>query len=162
MAEETVVRILGLLEATALLKQVQQSAVMWGHAHIRIGTNKVYAWGIEFGRRRNGQLARKVGGAFMLTDAYQAHAPNLAPTLAANLPKGPQATWNALVGQAMLIRNDARQRTPVVSGDLKRSIQIAATGGPGGQTVQPEPDSAVTEPPNGARRGQGATGRRAA
>jgi hypothetical protein len=97
---------------------------------LRVGWNLAYAWGIHFGRRRNGRLARKAGGTFALTRALETQLPRLRDIAIKTLRTHPQDLWAKVYGVAMDIRNEARASTPQVSGELRRNLQIVPTRRP--------------------------------
>lgn len=116
------VEILGLKEADALIAKLEGSAHAVGTTTVRIGTNVVYAWGIEFGRQRGGRLGRAAGGAMMLTNALARVAPTITPTLVPAMEQGEDATNKAMLGLGLKVEAFAKAATPVRTGNLRRSI----------------------------------------
>lgn len=126
------VRIMGLNEAERYLRRLQGGAAA-SNATVRVGTAVVYAHGIEFGRRRNGRLARRAGGAFMLTGALESIQPRIKPALARALPEGQQAVRDALLRLGYQVEAAAKPRTPVKTGNLRRSIHTVPSWRGGGR-----------------------------
>lgn len=116
------ITILGKPEAEAALRQLHAGIDALDGLTVRVGTAVVYAWGIEFGRRRDGRLARRAGGAFMLTRALQQVKPEITPVLAKALPAGAAATERALLGIGFRAEALAKAATPVQTGNLRRSL----------------------------------------
>lgn len=107
------VRIMGLEEAERRLADLGSSVEEVKNAYVVVGTDLEYAWGIEFGRKRNGQLARKLGGSFALTDAFEQVQPRIGPeiawALAVKWAKGGNA--RGLVATLIALGNDVLTRT---------------------------------------------------
>ena len=90
------VRVMGLKEAEEYLEELQGGVQTLGKAAVQVGTNVEYAWGVEFGQRRDGKRARKAGGSFALSDAFQDVKPRIGQELLKALPKGPRAVLTAM------------------------------------------------------------------
>lgn len=120
------VRILGVQEAEAYLRKLQAGAVRIAGMSFRIGSDKPWAWGLEFGRRRNGELARRAGGTLALTGGLRSVQAEIPREVQAGLREGPDHLWRRLLGLAMRVRNYAAQHTPVITGETRRSMQIVA------------------------------------
>ncbi len=121
------VRILGVHEAEAYLERLRAGAVRIDGVSIRIGSNKPWMWGLEFGRHRNGQLARRKGGTRALTGGLQSVQAEIPGEVVAGLEEGgPEGAYRRLMGLAMRVRNYAREHTPVITGESRRSVQIVA------------------------------------
>lgn len=116
--------------AEAYLRRLAEGVRPFNGGTIQIGTNKPWAWGLEFGRKRNGQLARRAGGTFALTSSFEAVKPRINPTIARTLDHDPAQAWGDLVGLAWEIHHGAVVKTPVVSGETRRSWQVIATKRP--------------------------------
>lgn len=116
------VTILGVEEADALLSRLNSGVEVAAHQVTRVGTAVVYAWGIEFGRRRSGRTARAAGGAFMLTNALARVRNDVPATLERALPNGDDATRKALLGLGYQVEALAKAATPTRTGNLRRSI----------------------------------------
>lgn len=114
--------ILGLDDAEALLSRLEAGITVATSSSVTVGTAVVYSWGVEFGRRRSGRLARAAGGAFMLTRGLQSIAPKIAPTLADALPDGDKAVNKALLGLGLAVEAFAKSATPTRTGNLRRSL----------------------------------------
>lgn len=90
---------------------------------IRLTSALPYAYGIEFGRHRMGSLARKAGGAFYMAAARTRIKQEAAGELSRAAAHGPRAValaWASLGPNGLIA---ARALVPVVSGDLRRSLQ---------------------------------------
>jgi len=118
--------VLGVEEAEALLQKLNGGVVTADKTAVRVGTAVVYAWGIEFGKRRSGRAARAAGGAFMLTGALKAIQPDIGPTLEGALLAGEDATRKALLGLGYRVEALAKSHTPARTGNLRRSIHTVA------------------------------------
>lgn len=144
------VRILGADEVKARLQAMQEEIK---DAYVVVGTNVVYAPGIEYGRHPGGRLARRAGGAFALTDAFEEIKPRIEPelrwALAGKWAKG--GTAKGLVATMIALANDVLTRTKVLlqarvysvpiphtrrgkpkwrrTGTLRRSFHVEAFGG---------------------------------
>lgn len=116
------IRILGAKEADAYLKNIGAASREAGRTVVRVGTALKYGHGIEFGRHRGGKLARRAGGAFYLTGAFRQVQPRIKRELAAALPKGAAAVLGAMRRLAADVERIAKQRVPVRTGNLRRSI----------------------------------------
>lgn len=121
-------RIVGLDVAERYLRQLQAGAAYAATIQSRIGAAAPYAWGIEFGRRRSGRLARRAGGALFLTNAWRAVWPTVTPTLAVALPGGEAAVARAVARLEREVVAGAAARVPVVSGNLRRSLYTTPGG----------------------------------
>lgn len=125
------VRIYGKEAAERHLRELQSGvARVDSEGTIRVGWNLPYAHGIEFGRHRNGQLARRAGGTFALTGAFQRAIPRINRVVTGALSTRPAHLWDALVGLALDVRNEAQRDTPQVSGDLRRNAQVISSRRP--------------------------------
>lgn len=124
-----VVQVDGIPRARAVLDAVAGGCEAAAELALEIGSPLPYAYGIEYGRTRSGRLARRAGPAYMLTSALEESTDRLEPALIAALPKGASGTRAALIAQANDIRDTAKSRTPVKSGRLRDSIQVAFGGG---------------------------------
>lgn len=123
------ITILGADAAQAYLERIGAAARDAHGVLARAGSGEPYGWGIEFGQRRNGRLARRAGGAFMLTTAFRQVFPRIAPALAAALGRGgPRAVRVEALALATEIANEAKPLTPAVSGNLRRSMHAESAG----------------------------------
>jgi hypothetical protein len=133
---ETGVRILGLAEAQAELRQVEAGGQEFGGYSAAIGSNLAYGFGIHFGRHRGGKLARKAGGLFFLTRALEEvrARPETKGLIAKGIHEGPSGARRA--GRTMAFAVLARSQeleTAVVSSALRNSLQVVE----GGQSARP-------------------------
>lgn len=119
------VRFLGLRQADRMIRQLEAGIREAAGTSIQGGSPLPYFWGIHFGRKRNGQLARRAGGAFMFTRAYQAVGPSIPGIIGRATLGGPERVRNAQRGIASRITFLARGWTPVRSGDLRGSLHTA-------------------------------------
>ena len=124
------IRITGIQEALAALRKYAASAEVVGRVRWLVGSNLVYAFGIETGRHRSGRLARRAGGVFMLRNAL-ARLGSQKQRLVAAIPQGASATESALAGMALFVEGEAKKAiTPFPyspatrrrTGHLRRSI----------------------------------------
>lgn len=112
----------GIEEASAYLKKLRGNLERLGKARIMIGSNLKYAYGIEFGRHRvSGRTARKMGGAFMLTNARKEVQADLIQEVKAAIVQGGDID-QALYRAALKAENIAKSNTPVKTGSLRRSL----------------------------------------
>ena len=121
------VTLAGIDTALKRLQLLDAGARALDDTTVVAGSPEAYAPGIETGRTRSGRVARRAGGAFMLTRAVQQVAPTVVPALVAALPQGADATRRALLGRGVAIAEAARPGTPVRTGNLRASF-VAATG----------------------------------
>lgn len=114
-------------EFQVTMRRLNQAAVSLGGSVVRVGSNLVYAYGIEHGRHRGGSLARAAGGAFMLRNALQAVHPRIKSTIAAALLHGEQAARQALLRLGYDVERGAKATVPVKTGSLRRSLHTVAS-----------------------------------
>jgi hypothetical protein len=124
-----VVQVDGVPKARATLAAVAGGCAAAAELALEIGSPLPYAYGIEYGRDRSGRLRRRAGPAYMLTSALDEATDRLGDRLAEALPRGASGTRAALIAQAGEIRDVAKGRTPVRTGRLRASIQVAFGGG---------------------------------
>lgn len=115
------IRITGKDQADALLKRLGDGGRAC-ESTIRVGSDQPYAWGIHFGQKRSGGLARRAGGTFFLTDPLERRKPDLKRAIAAALSQGGAAVQTARLRVAYQIEADAKSLVPAVTGNLRRSI----------------------------------------
>lgn len=117
------VELRGLAAGVQALKQVRDAAGRFRTPMLRVGSDLVYAWGIETGRTRGGKVARKAGPANYLRGAQQRVEPTLRAKYAQAVEEGPAAVdrVNDEAGRALVAA--ARSIVPAVSGRLKGSIR---------------------------------------
>lgn len=116
------IRVLGVREAQRYLDRLQGGAKAAGGKVVMVGTPLVYGWGIEFGRKRGGGLARRAGGAFYLTGALAQVKPRIRKALTAALPFGASAVLDAAKKLGFDVERLAKERVPVRTGTLRRSL----------------------------------------
>lgn len=117
------VRLQGDRAALQLIEAIHQGARVAGQFRARIGSNLVYAYGIEFGRHRGGKLARRAGGLLYLTRAVQEVRRTLPAALARALLGGTAEVRQTLRAQAYRVEARAKTyETAVRTGTLRRSI----------------------------------------
>ena len=117
------VRLIGLDKGVQALEQMRTAAGRFTGTMVRVGSPLVYAWGIETGRRRDGSIARRAGGARYLEGALHEIRPKIAPAVARALPDGPRAVDQALDKLGDEVVRRARGVVPVRSGRLRESIR---------------------------------------
>lgn len=115
---------LGFAQAEELISRLEDGIKGAGSDSVSIQTAVVYAWGMEFGYYRNGKLARKAGGAFMLTGALDAVKPSYLAALPLALFIGRGAVQQALLKAAADIQARAATNAPRLTGTLSNSFQI--------------------------------------
>lgn len=117
----------GLEEAVKYLQNQQARAQAFQRVRVFVGSNLKYAYGIEFGQHRGGRLARRAGGAFMLTNAINAIRPEVDDIFRAVGTSGfdfGTALWRL----GMRVQTIAMSKTPVVTGSLRRSMHTVREG----------------------------------
>lgn len=119
------VTIQGIQAAQQSLTHMAQGAQAAGRSAYFVGSSLAYAYGIETGRSRGGRLARKAGGAFMLTRALQSVAPGIPGAVAQALPSGASAVDQAIRRLAFEVLSRAQALTPVRSGALRASVRVS-------------------------------------
>lgn len=122
MAGGAYVSIDGAETVRAYLQSLREGLGRAGDETIMVGSNLVYAFGIETGRHRGGRLARRAGGAFYLRDAFNSIKGRLEPEIAAALPRGQDAVLRAMLKLGYDVEREAKNLVPVRTGALRRSI----------------------------------------
>lgn len=109
--------------AQAAIERAEQGARAVGAIRLGVGSDLVYAYGIEEGRHRGGRLARRAGGAHMIRRGLQEGGPRIAAYLGDAVPYGAGAVNTALArGVRIELIPAVRRLTPVRSGRLRRSM----------------------------------------
>lgn len=116
------VRVSGVRESQAYLQKLADGAKAVGGMVVVVGSPLKYAFGIETGRHRSGRLARRAGGARMLTRGLQSVHSRIKPTVVAALPHGRAAARAAVLRLGYDVQRFAQAHTPVVGGGLRRSL----------------------------------------
>lgn len=120
------VRILGTDEVKQRLDDMREAVK---DAYVIVGTDVVYAPGIEYGRHPGGKLARKAGGSFALTDAFEEIKPRIVPelrwALAVKWAKGGSA--KDLLVTMIALGNDVLTRTKELLQERVYSLPIPLT-----------------------------------
>jgi hypothetical protein len=117
----------GLTQALKYLVEQESRARAFNHIRVLVGSNLVYAFGIEFGKTRSGRLARRAGGAFMLTNALKLIRPEIADIFA----RAGTAAFDfgmALYKLGLRVQTLAMGETPVKTGSLRRSMHTVREG----------------------------------
>jgi hypothetical protein len=122
------VRLRGLQEGVQALHQLRDGAGRFNGPLLRVGSDLVYAWGIETGRTKGGRLARRAGPAHYLRGGLEREAPRLKATLAAALDDGVRAVDQAVDKAGKGVVEEAQRLVPVRSGRLRGSIRAIRTG----------------------------------
>lgn len=124
------VTVTGIAEARRDMAALKDGAQAAAHAVVLVGFRRVYAYGIETGRKyRSGKLARRAGGAWMLRTGLRAVQGQIQPEIAQALPKGPQAVLSALLRLGHRVEAVAKPLTPVGKvrgGTLRRDLHTTA------------------------------------
>jgi hypothetical protein len=119
------IRVEGITTANQRLETFQEGARRLGRMRILVGSNLKYAYGIEYGRRRGGRLARRAGGAFMLKKGLD----SIQATLAADISRAIQQNGNiydAVFKNALRAQDVTMANTPVKTGSLRRSFHTVS------------------------------------
>jgi hypothetical protein len=125
------VTVVGARESAGLLRQFAAASRNADKAPVKVGSPLNYAYGIETGfTKKSHRLARKAGGAFMLTQALQHERPDIPKAVAKGLEDGPQGVLKALIRKGFDVERGAKAIVPVVSHTLQRSIQTIYPGRP--------------------------------
>jgi hypothetical protein len=150
------VQVVGDEEAMEYLKFLAEAHKRAAEIPVSVGSNLEYAYGIETGRHRGGRLARRAGGVFYLTRAYQFVRSSLAKRIAGALEEGPDAVEKELMAIGHDIERAAKGYVVRITGTLQRSITAvfggrAARGGEiatfvGGRVGSSRPTSRVRRP----------------
>jgi hypothetical protein len=117
----------GIKEALKYLADQESRARSFNRVRVLVGSNLVYAYGIEFGKHRNGRLARRAGGAFMLTNALKAVRPEIADIFSRMGTSGFDFAM-ALYRLGLRLQTIAMGNTPVRTGSLRRSMHTVREG----------------------------------
>ena len=125
------VSVTGLERAVSLLRLVEDGAKEAGRTHARLGSGLPYAYWINYGRYASGRPGRRrAGPARFLEAGLDALRESMAPSVARNLERGPQAVRHGITGVLGAATRAMRARTPVVTGALRDSLH--STGYPRG------------------------------
>ena len=123
------VTLSGHEKTLSLLELLKGGAQEVGRTRIDVQTGLPYGHWIEEGYYLSGRPGRRrAGGAHMLQAGLD-EMRRIAPyAIARNVERGPGAVRDALRGVAARGTDIARQRTPVVSGNLRASIHSTVGG----------------------------------
>ena len=115
----------GFEDAQGALVRYTRGCAAVGQLRLKLQTGVQYAWGIETGYHRTGRLARRAGGAFYMRDSWRDTEPEVTRELARAIPQGDAGVLAVqhMLGPRWLMR--AKARTPVKTGTLQGSIEIA-------------------------------------
>ena len=122
-------RINGAEYAIRTLGQWQAGLAQLARMRVQIGTDVVYAYGIVYGYRRSGRLARRAGGTFSLPNAFAAVVPLVGPTLQRTIPQGAEAVRQGLLRLAFQIQGRTQAAEAVKTGNLRRSYHVVESSG---------------------------------
>ena len=122
------VKLEGLDKASNRLAQLREAFRSFGGKTVLVGSNLVYAYGIEFGKTRSGRLARRVGGAFMLRNALNEIRPQVDDVLRSALSGNVPDLGSALYKLGLRLQTIAQGQTPVRTGSLRRSMHTVKVG----------------------------------
>lgn len=114
-------QIKGIEEARQFLEKMDRNLQDISRVKAFIGSNLRYAYGIEYGVTRGGKLARRAGGAFMITNAIKDVRDDLKRNMIAAIT-GDGDIEAAVYRAALTAENIAKGKTPVRTGSLRRSI----------------------------------------
>ena len=122
------IKLDGLDKATARLNALKESFRSFGGKTVLVGSNLVYAYGIEFGKTRSGRMARRAGGAFMLRNALNAIRPEVDDVFRGALSGNVPDLGMALYKLGLRLQSLAQGQTPVKTGSLRRSMHTVKVG----------------------------------
>jgi hypothetical protein len=122
------IEVKGAREAAAAVNRLAAGARAAGGFRAFVGSHLPYGYGIETGQHAGGRLARRAGGAWMLTRALQSITPALPGQIAAGLARGPGGAEQALRAAAFEVKQRAAAATPVDTGALRASITVSERG----------------------------------
>lgn len=132
--------VTGMAAARATLQAYVDAAKEHGSTKgYSVGSDLVYAAGIETGRRRSGRVARKAGGVFFMRNALEqvTHSGSVQGAIG-DLPNNPDALRgirqklaNAVAERArkILVPFNYSPSTRRHTGNLARSIRVTSGGG---------------------------------
>lgn len=121
---------MGIDQAQRYMRDLSQASKNANRALVRVGSPLQYAYGIETGRRRSGRLARRAGGVFYLTRAYNDELPHMRSRIVAGLERGPSGVLDELKRIGFDVERRAKDYVVRVTGTLQRSIQTIYPGRP--------------------------------
>ena len=123
------IRILGADEVRARLDSMQREIQAADGQAVIVGTPAPYGPGIEYGRHPGGRLARRLGGSFALTDAFEAVKPRIVPdirwALAVKWARGSSAV--GLVKTMLALGNQVLALTKVYLTERVYNVPIPTT-----------------------------------
>src|SRR5690242_11449292 len=106
------------------LKEMSDTVKFAARRSIGVGSDEVYAYGIETAFRfHTGRLARKAGPAWFLRRSLEALTPTVGPRMARAMLQGQAAYDREAAAIADEMAGLARGFVPVVSGRLQRSLR---------------------------------------
>lgn len=112
-------------EAQRAIAEMEAARRAVGALGLDAGSDLPYAFGIETGRRRDGRLARRAGGAHMVERGIAQAGPTLETWVAEGIPYGPGGVNNAVKRWGRLVARPAIQSlTPVRTDALRASITV--------------------------------------
>jgi len=117
------IKILEAENVRARLESMRKSIEDASDEDVIVSSNLVYAPGIEFGRHPGGRLARRAGGAFALTDAFEEISPQVASAVTEAIAKG--IATDVVLRKAGL---DIEARTKEYLQERVYSVPIPQTG----------------------------------
>lgn len=112
--------VTGVDAAVSRLRTIASGMAALGTAYATVGTNVTYARAVHDG-------ARGRAGRPFLTDALQAKAPSVRARLDAAVGQvldgaGESVLFDALLASALEVQATAQVNTPVLTGNLRRSL----------------------------------------
>lgn len=119
------IEAVGLKEAQAALARLDAGCRAVGAMRLAATNDRVYAFGIETGRKRSGALARRAGGARMYERGLADAGPQLERMVADGLPYGAGGVNNAVRRWGRSVAEPSiRQYTPVLTGALRNAVRV--------------------------------------
>lgn len=112
----------GLADGLQYVTQIRDAVGRFAGPLVSVGSPLPYAYGIEYGRKRSGALARKAGPAYYLQGGLEAVQDEAKGVITAALPQGPGAVDVAAQRLGEIAQQRAQAIVPVRSGALRNSI----------------------------------------
>lgn len=118
-------KVSGMDDVLQALNNLREGASEIGLKRDSLASDLVYAYGQNYGRYRNGQLARRAGPTLYMEAGVKAIEDSAYDQLAAAIVNGPTAArqaWAVLMRRGVVA---AQSQAPVLTGNLRSSIHSA-------------------------------------
>lgn len=119
------INVTGITIAENRLNTIRDGVRKLGGTRILVGSNLKYAFGIEYGRHRGGRLARRAGGARMLSKGFDSIQGTLPRDIGQALETG-GSVYDAVYRNALRAADVTMANTPVKTGTLRRSFHVVS------------------------------------